>query len=87
MYTHMNIKPFVCHSCEKCYMNLNDFNAHLKVHENQYKNRFNCGVCGKSFSRGPNLQRHIEIHKGVGVLYQYVVAELVKFLYIFTVLF
>lgn len=30
-----------------------------------------CHICSRQFSRYSNLQRHIEIHKGEGAMYQY----------------
>lgn len=31
---------------------------------------FGCNICGRQFTRHSNLQRHVEIHKGEGAMFQ-----------------
>ena len=59
---HKGIKPYFCETCEKSFTTLSILRTHQKTHGPLL---YNCEECGKCFASKNNLERHLNLHKGI----------------------
>jgi len=59
---HSGIKPYICDTCQKDFLELTSLTRHRRVHTGEKP--FQCDECGREFSDCSNWRRHTEIHTG-----------------------
>ena len=64
--SHLKIKPFVCHICNKCYNSSTLLEEHLNTHTNTRP--YQCKLCQFASTSKQVLANHILTHKATKVI-------------------